>query len=394
MTLRVLLTHPGASLYGSDRMALETVRGLVAAGAEVDVLLGADGPLAEQARAVGAGVRTVDMPVLRRSALTPRGLLRLGVSMLAGALRATSELRADRPDVLLVSTVTTPAWFLAARLARVPVVGHVHEAEQHTAAPVRAVLNAPLLLATRVIANSTFTLDVLAGTHPRLRSRSSVVLNGLEAPGPHAPRPEPPPGAAHRILYVGRLSERKGVLVAVEAVELLLARGRSVHLDLVGDVFGEHRDFDVRLRSRTRDLVEAGHVTFHGFDPDVRTRLDHCDVLVVPSVLSESFGNAAVEGVIAARPVVASRVGALPEALAGYRTARLVPPGDAAALADALVNTLDTLTDDPVGMREACEADAREAVGRHDPARYAEGVLEVLSAAAGVAQPRRRAYST
>ncbi len=121
----------------------------------------------------------------------------------------------------------------------VPVVCHVHEAESQAAGPVRRALAAPLLAASRLLVNSEYSLAVLAEFLPALASRASVLPNGVQ--GPSAPVPPRRGGGALRLLYVGRLSRRKGVLVVLDAFARVLADRVDAHLDLVGDVFRRAR---------------------------------------------------------------------------------------------------------------------------------------------------------
>ncbi|MEZ0490675.1 glycosyltransferase [Kineococcus sp. TBRC 1896] len=374
--LRVLLVHPGAGLYGSDRMLLESVRALVAAGDRALLVVPEDGPLVDLARSAGARVLVRPVPVLRKSALTARGLLGLAGRCAVAAARDGALLRRLRPDVVYVSTLTLPTWVLLARAQGVPVVCHVHEAESRAAVPLQRALAAPLLAASHLLVNSEFSRAVLARSWPVLASRSSVLPNGVQ--GPSAPVAAGPAGGRLRLLYVGRLSRRKGVLVALDAFAQVLADGLDAHLDLVGDVFGEHADFGRELADRLGREVFQGRVSVHGFDPDVFAHLARADVLLVPSVLPEPFGNTAVEGVLAGRPVLVSDVGGLPEAVAGVPSARLVPPGDAAALARAVSEVAAALPD-----LQACAArHAPVAAERFAPQRYRAGLVEGLRTAA------------
>lgn len=374
-SLRVLLVHPGAGLYGSDRMLLEAVRAVVAVGSRALLVVPEDGPLVELARQAGARVLVRPVPVLRKSALSPRGLLGLAGRSAVSTARDGALLRRLRPDVVYVSTLTLPTWVLLARAQGVPVVCHVHEAEAQAAVLVQRALAAPLLAASRLLVNSEFSLAVLARSWPVLRSRATVLPNGVQGPAePVAPRAGDGP---LRLLYVGRLSRRKGVLVALDALERLVDEGLDVHLDLVGDVFGEHADFGGDLDDRLQDSVFDGRVTVHGFDSDVYAHLAGADVLLVPSVLPEPFGNTAVEGVLAGRPVVVSDVGGLPEAVADVPSARLVPAGDAAALARAAAEVATALPELQVRAAEH----APVAADRFAPERFRAGVVEGLRSA-------------
>ena len=84
----------------------------------------------------------------------------------------------------------------------------------------------------------------------------------------------------------------------------------------------------------------ASRVVFLGARPDVRRLLPAFDLVVVPSVEREGLGLAALEAMDAGRPVVATRVGGLPEAIEDGRTGLLVPPRDAAALGGAIRSVL------------------------------------------------------
>ena len=371
----VLVTHPSASLYGSDRMLVEAVRGMVAAGLRPVLAVPERGPLVQAVEQLGVPVVVCSSPVLRRSGLSVRGMARLLLRAAADAVRGSALLRRTRPSAVYVSTITTPLWVLLARLHRVPVLVHVHEAEGHAPRLLQQVMALPLLAATGVVVNSRFTQEVLARSFPSLRQRSTVVLNGVEGPAVPVARP----AAAQRpvrLLYVGRLSERKGPHVALEAVELLVRQGVDVRLDLVGDAHVDNAAYAERLRERARPLEHDGVVTFHGFAGDVWPALAGCDVLLVPATQPESFGNTAVEGVLAGRPVIASDLGGLPEALAGYAGARVVPAGDAAALADAVRSVVADLP----ALTAAAGQDAVAAAARHRPAAYQGAVADAVLA--------------
>jgi glycosyltransferase involved in cell wall biosynthesis len=142
--------------------------------------------------------------------------------------------------------------------------------------------------------------------------------------------------AAHHVLYAGRLTRVKGVHVLVDAVALLQARGVRVRLSVVGD--GDER---AGLEAAAAGLVEAGAAEFLGWRDQayVTGLMARSAVVVIPSLWPENFPTVALEALQAGRPLIASRVGGLPE-LVGPDNGALVPAGDAAALADALEQLL------------------------------------------------------
>ncbi|MGY1779067.1 glycosyltransferase [Geodermatophilus sp. SYSU D01036] len=373
----VLVVHPGADLYGADRMLLESVDALRTRFA-VTVALPGPGPLADELDRRGVRVVHCPMPVLRNAALRPRGALRLAADAVRGALPAVRLARRHGAAGVYVNTLTLPTWPLLARLAGRPSVVHVHEAERSLPRPVRRGLAVAPALATRVVVNSAFTRDVLGDVAPRVLRRSTVLHNAVRGPAaPAGPRPTPGPPA--QLLYVGRLSPRKGPQVAVAALAELTRRGVDARLALVGSVFPGYEWFEAELRDRVAAAGLVDRVSFLGFRPDVGPALAAADVVLVPSVSEESFGNAAVEAVLAARPLVVSDSSGLREAVAGYSGARPVAPGDPVAWADAVQQLL---ADWPRVRRQAVD-DAAEARRRHAPQRYREGLLAVVGALGG-----------
>ena len=370
----VLVAHPSADLYGSDRVLLESVDALVEQGWGVVVTVPSDGPLVPHLRRRGAEVVLCRTPVLRRSALRPRGAVRLLADVVAGTVAGARLLRRHRPAVVYVNTVTIPWWFLLARAAGSPVLAHVHEAESSSPPAVRRVLALPLLLATAVVANSRFTRGVLLASVPRLARRTTVVHNAVPGPGAPAPAREQVEGPV-RVVCAGRLSPRKGAEVVLEAVAVLVERGVDVRLELVGDVFPGYEWFEQRLRERAAAAPLAGRVHLVGFRADVWPHLAGADVVVVPSLLDESFGNAAVEAVLAARPVVVSDLGGLREAAGDYGCARFVAPRDATALADGV----QALLADWPRVREVAVGDSATAAARHAAPRYRAELVQVVS---------------
>jgi GT2 family glycosyltransferase/glycosyltransferase involved in cell wall biosynthesis len=369
----VLMVSPGAELYGSDRVFLDSVEAALRA-ADVVVALPGGGPLVAELERRGARVVTCRMPVLRKAALRPVGLVRLVRDAVTGIVPALALLRRYGAGGVLVNTTILPSWLLLARLARRRVICHVHEAEWPGPAILHRLLLLPLRAAHSVVANSRFTHDVLLESVPGLAGRLAVVANPVQ--GPEAPAAARPLlDGPLRLLFVGRLSPRKGPDVAIAVLRELLSRGIDARLTLLGSVFPGYEWFETQLRSSAADDL-AERVDFRGFAADVWPVLEGADVVLVPSVLDESFGNAAVEAVLAARPSVVSDLRGLREAVAGYAAARVVEPGRPDLWADAV----EKIAADWQALREAASGDAAQARRRHAPARYRHQLAQLLLA--------------
>jgi glycosyltransferase involved in cell wall biosynthesis len=373
-TRTVLVAHPSAELYGSDRVLLETITGLCDAGFRVVVALPSGGPLVAEIVARGAIVELCPTPVVRKSALRPLGALRLLGEVARGIPAGLGVLRRNRPAVVFVNTLTIPLWVVLGRLTRRPVICHVHEGERSAPAVLRRLLAAPLLLTNHLVVNSQFSLDVLADSFPSLRRKSTVVYNGVAGPSHPVATQEDRAGPAG-LLYIGRLSPRKGPAVALEALAILVDRGVDARLDLVGSIFPGYEWFADELTAQVSgDPRLRNRVTFHGFVADVWPHVARTDIVLVPSQFDEPFGNTAVEAVLAARPAVVSATSGLLEAAGGYDSVVSVAPGQPDALADAV----STILDNWAQYSEAALVDAGRARERHAPERYRAELAQLV----------------
>lgn len=372
----VLIANPSPDVYGADLQMLESARALRSVGWQVSVALPYDGELAPRLRALGAEVTFVDFPVLRRANATPSGLITMALQALRALPRLLRAIRQVRPSVVYVNTVTLPWWILAARLARRPVLCHLHEAETGDRALVRRLLLAPLRLAHRVVVISRSVLEAMTETDQALAKRAVLIYNGVPEP------PEGPKEAARRtplrLLVVGRLSPRKAPHLALETVGRLRQRGYPVVLEVAGTPFEGYEWYEAELRARAEQPDLRGAVTFSGYRSPIWPTLAAADLVLAPS-LREPFGNAVVEAQLALRPVVATNALGHTESIVPEETGLLVPPEDV----DALVESVARLLDDPDLARRMAVRAREVARERFGADRYAREIQAVIGQLAG-----------
>jgi glycosyltransferase involved in cell wall biosynthesis len=143
------------------------------------------------------------------------------------------------------------------------------------------------------------------------------------------------------IVTVGRLCPLKGVHYLLEALEMIIPRHPHVMLYIVGDpVIDEYRNYQNELwKIIKRNKLEA-NVKFTGWRTDAMAITALMDILVHPS-LSEGFCLAVLEGMALGKPVVASRLGGLREAIIDGENGFLVAPGDVRSFAEKISILID-----------------------------------------------------
>jgi glycosyltransferase involved in cell wall biosynthesis len=198
----------------------------------------------------------------------------------------------------------------------------------------RTALKQLIRRSTAVTAISTYTAGLIRRIDPEA---DPVIIPFGAAVEAKTVVQEGSAGGAFRVLFVGRLVERKGVHVLLEALARL-SGDPEVQLDIVGDgPEGESlRDLADRLRIRRR-------VRFHGFvsSETLQAYLQCCDCLALPAVPDrkgdvEGLGVVLLEAMSFGKPVIASAAGGIPDIVEHMRSGLLVEPGDPVQLAGAI----------------------------------------------------------
>ena len=326
------LTYPG----GVQGQVLAQARALRALGHETRLLAPCDGPPPD------AGVTPLGDSV----PLAGNGSVAQLAPDPACLLRTIRTLRDEDFDVVHLHEPFCPGPTLTSlAFGEGPLIGTFHRAGMGASYTVLRPF--AVRLARRLSVRCAVSEDARVTAARALGGRYELLPNGIEVE--RFAKATPTPTSGPTILFVGRHEPRKGLSILMDAMA-----------DLPGDVrlwvAGEgSQTAELRARTAHDPRVEwLGRID----DAEVASRMRGADVLCAPSLHGESFGVVLLEGMAASTPVVASD-------LPGYRNvavpehhALLVPPGDAAALAGALLRVLE---DAVLAERLVCAGDARAA---------------------------------
>ena len=136
----------------------------------------------------------------------------------------------------------------------------------------------------------------------------------------------------HLVLYVGRLRPVKGVEYGIRAFAMALSQNLDLHMVLAGE--GEQRE---ELQALVKSLGISERVSFLGVRNDLPDLLSAADSVLMPS-LTEGFPRVAVEAMAASKPVIATEVGGVPEAITHGVSGILVQAKDIEGMSAALVD--------------------------------------------------------
>jgi glycosyltransferase involved in cell wall biosynthesis len=364
--MRVALSTKWVTLTGGVEMqVLQLSRELARRGHQIDLLFNRDGELRPEFEKFCHS--TTQVSTFRFSR---KRAVRDVITMVPAVRTAVRH----HPDVVYVNHPDELVFgLLSGLISRAPAVSHLH-----TARPTAMVSQ----LAARshgLIACSEFVRDryVEAGVDP---SKVEVVHNGIDL-GDYPPASETQRSAArHRlgvpedafvVLFLGRLDAEKGTEVLLRAWQHLALSPERARLLIVGSPTLSS-DPAARLRELHGMAPQGCH--WLPAQRDVLTPLHAADVMAVPTTGDEPFGRVVVEGLAAGLPVVASRVGGIPEILDDDLASFLFERASEEELATQLASLVDWRADRP-DLGEQCTAHAGARVGI---LQMADGIERIL----------------
>jgi glycosyltransferase involved in cell wall biosynthesis len=339
---RILFVNHASVLSGAELYLIDAVRAFRSTS---HVVLFESGPLQKRLRDDNISVEVLPTPASFLNVETSDGW-RSAVSAVPALLRLTLQLarRAREYDLLYANSQKA---FLVAGLAglliRRPVIWNLHDvltADHFSPLNRRVAVGWANLFADRVIVNSEATKSafIQSGGSPE---KTTIVYNGFD-PTPFETVSEKEIQKVRRELGIqgvacvgvfSRLAPWKGQHVLLDT----LAEVPDVHALIVGDaLFEDGASYARSLREQAKRLGLMDRVHFLGFRSDIPVLMKAVDAVVHTSTAPEPFGRVIVEGLLAGRPVIATKAGGADEILDDPETGWLVPSGDATALADTL----------------------------------------------------------
>jgi glycosyltransferase involved in cell wall biosynthesis len=346
--INVLVIQPYRNVFGPHQVMYRIVRKLHGERYHFSVITPGNGPAADLFRALSVDVIYIPEATALYRTSNPLQLVSFAARLIVGAPRVAAYIRTR--GIHLVHSITAQCWIggIAARLAGVPSIYHVHDVTLGSPKPVGWLMAQMInLTSDRILFVSEAARRALPLPSGAVR-KARVVYNGVDSnefrPGlpAEAVRLELGLQPGQRLVAaIGDLEERKGQ----EYLVRVCVRVREVFPDIrflfVGDVAsgGRQIDYDQRVKNLARELGVEANTLFVGRRSDIPSLLNAVDLVVQPSLI-EAFPLAVLEAGACGVPVVASATGGLLEIIADGETGLLVPPGDVKALAEAILALL------------------------------------------------------
>lgn len=138
----------------------------------------------------------------------------------------------------------------------------------------------------------------------------------------------------------GRFSPGKGHEEFLQAAKKIIEINKNVKFWIVGSPSYEEEEYAEKIHSLAKEFELSDYITFTGFRDDIPELMNAVDIIAVPSH-AEAFGNVAIEGMAAGKPIAASNTDGLTDIVIDGETGIQFSPKDSNALANALQKLID-----------------------------------------------------
>ena len=341
---KILQIIPRLDTGGAEKTTLDIANSIVAAGANSFV--------------VSEGGRFVSELVSNRTEfISFPAATKNPFRILLNGFKLASLIRKYQID-LIHARSRAPAWsaLIAAKMTKIPFVTTYHGSYAGKSV-FKIFYNSVMARGEIVIANSHYTASFIRKMHPSAARRIRVVHRGTDM-REFSPHGVPQERIGHLqtqwgtegkriILLAARLTDIKGQPILIDAMKILVDRGmKDIIAILAGDSQGRV-SYVAELDKQITRLGLQNVVKRVGHCSDMPAALALADLVTMPSTKAETFGRSAVEAQALEKPVIVSDLGAVaetvlspPDCPAEKRTGWRVPPHDAKALADAMMEAL------------------------------------------------------
>ena len=327
---RILIIHPSADLYGSDKI-IASIASFLQVDYEVTILIPSTGPLVGLLNEIAPNIKISiypDIPVVAKKYMTLTGIYRFIKLIVKFGL--ISKKKYSDYDLVYFNTLAVCPLMLFYKCRK---INHVHETLPNNNILHKILNRLSIAAADRIICVSDAVAKNLYSASPN--NKSIVIYNGLPTPI----QPEHNNISCQRIEFalIGRIKPSvKGHYIVVDAVTKLLSKYSNFHVTFWGNTVSGQEYMIDELTATVRSSGLNDFIAFKPFTKNINEIYKHTDVTIVPSVVPDSLPTTAIESIARGIPVIGSDIGGIPEIIGDSTEGYIFDSGDADALASAM----------------------------------------------------------
>jgi len=345
---KILYLHAGAEMYGADKVLLELIKGLNKDEFEAHVILPNDGILVGALEKVGAKVKVIDYPILRRKYFNPKGILEYFGSYNRYSKQIAKYAKENGITLIHNNTTAVLEGIYLKRKLKLPLIWHVHE----IIVKPKAISDFINFLMGRY-ADTIVTVSNAVANHVKQSryvkdGQVKVIYNGVDNAvyhGMDANAVRDQFGIAQDALVIGmigRVNAWKGQGDFLESVTPILKANPKAVAFLAGSAF-EGEEWRVNeLEKAISESPVAGQIKRIDYYSQTTEIYNMFDIFVLPSIKPDSLPTVVLEAMACSKPVVGYNNGGIAEMVVDDKSGCLVKSNRPRELSNAISLLLDS----------------------------------------------------
>ncbi len=324
---KVLVIYGSSDLYGASKNLIRSLEGFKRMGWKSISVLPHEGPLVEIMENLGFDVILMEHGVLRRQNLNPIGLLTLFGQIFSSFFKLSALIKKEKISLIYTNSNANSIGGLLKLRHGIPHIWHIHEIIERPKWFKYLLERYIKSTEDRVICVSKAVINNFSGIKAE---KLKLLYNGIGTQ-PYAKADydlKSEIGISETQLLIGmvaRVNLWKGQFYFLEIASLLKKKFPNLHFVMAGDAFPGYEYLYDEVRDLTQKLGLEDSVTNLGFRLDIPEILSGLDIFVLPSILPDPLPTTVLEGMAAAKPVIATRHGGAAEMVIAGETGFLIP---------------------------------------------------------------------
>lgn len=331
----ILFIHQSADLYGSDKTLLFLVNGLNKKTYNPIVVIPNKGPLFFELQK--KNIKTIIAPVLNihKNMFTLKELFKLPYFLIKSIRILNKELKGIPVDIIQSNTTVVLLGAIYSKLKGIKHFWHIHEIVEKPQIATKVFPFIVFNFSDFIIFNSKATKENFCKFQPSITTKSIIIYNGISRENSFTSKDELSRLKEEYDLndnlllgLVGRINNSKGHLFLLKTFKECIKQNANIKLIFIGSVVKGKEYILSELEKMIEEYNLQDNVVIIPFQNNIWKFWDLIDIVIVPSIIPESFGLVALEAMLAKKPVIASNLGGLKEVVVHNKTGFLFEPNN------------------------------------------------------------------
>ena len=308
---KILITHSSNDNYGASKILISVVDIFIKNGYDIYLILPSNGPLNNNIIIKKTELTIINLGVFRKKYLSFFGLINRLFFIIKSSNYIKNYIKKNQIDLVYTNTSTLISPSIAAKLAGIPSINHIHEIPNTNSIYTRFMTTFLNKFSKDVICVSRSVYDfwISAGLK---KNKARIIYNGFEFEDTTRKRLN-----NDRLVFtsVSRIIPYKGHALLIELFNLLSKKNSKIYLQIIGDTLPEYQKYLDNLKLNIKKKGIDDRIKFLGFRNDVSLILANSNFLIHTPVLADPFPTVIFEAIQVKTPVITNNLGGAYEIL-------------------------------------------------------------------------------